>query len=683
MTVSSGFFNSVNHDRLYDAEQLSSIFDGVIVDGVYENVGEAFNVIAYPDAYNTVLVGTGRAWFDHTWTLNDSRFSITLDPPNEMLGRIDAIVIDVNKERDTRKNSIIYLKGDEATPDFPPTLIDTENHHQYPIAYITRHAEQNGPINQSDIEITVGTGACPIATGVLEAQNLENLMQQLDAEFNEWWDGIKDVLDENTVTKLQNQIDEINERLDSDTALVGLLEKPIAEAFMSGDYGLDVTSFSVPISASENELQNTVTFLPNGEVCSVSIYEESGAYSGSYFIDINITNTSGVNTKQTVTVDLDVMQKSINHWSSGGSSRSGVLVRSQAQLITAQIDSYPAVFTYLATKISIDSTSKYIKFSLITIRISSSGTVQVNYSDSVSPPQAFPGTLEIAQKPQMVMFQTVNSLKTSSGSYICPVIFGSGQSYTEEDTFWDSAACAALIGSDLVISQSSWSREDSWDSVLDSSSSFYKYIPWNVTSDKEKAIAYFYEDQNSDTTGRGILDFSTLGFQFLLDGSGSYPVPSSFPYTVSYGVETYSLSELNGVRASKISSGDSPEIEDIKKSEYFLGATNLCEPLPEGTFIAANEDGRLYGIAATGEQLAIGTNGGTAILKTKKTVSNNIDIQKAVLWLKGYINTETFTEYLMINGRTDTPHSYSPYHGMGDSEYSSKTAFVVKISKGV
>ena len=34
MAVTSGFFNSVNHDRLYDAEQLSSIFDGIIIDGV-------------------------------------------------------------------------------------------------------------------------------------------------------------------------------------------------------------------------------------------------------------------------------------------------------------------------------------------------------------------------------------------------------------------------------------------------------------------------------------------------------------------------------------------------------------------------------------------------------------------------------------------------------------------------
>ena len=49
MTVSSGFFNSVNHDRLYDAEQVSSIFDGIIEDGVCESIGEAFMVKPYAD----------------------------------------------------------------------------------------------------------------------------------------------------------------------------------------------------------------------------------------------------------------------------------------------------------------------------------------------------------------------------------------------------------------------------------------------------------------------------------------------------------------------------------------------------------------------------------------------------------------------------------------------------------
>ena len=44
MSVTSGFFDSINGDRKYNAEQMSSIFDGIVTDGVFQNIGEAFRV---------------------------------------------------------------------------------------------------------------------------------------------------------------------------------------------------------------------------------------------------------------------------------------------------------------------------------------------------------------------------------------------------------------------------------------------------------------------------------------------------------------------------------------------------------------------------------------------------------------------------------------------------------------
>lgn len=214
MTVSSGFFNSVNHDRLYDATQLSSIFDGIIKDGVYQGIGEAFKVIGHSELNNTVVVGTGRAWFDHIWTLNDSDFSITLNSPNEMLSRIDAIVIDVNREESVRKSSIISVQGNmsSGTPS-KPELIKTDLHNQYPLAYITINAGNDRVISNSDIEIAVGSNECPLVTGVLEVLTKDLFIQQFEAQFNEWFDGLKDLVDEDLALQLQSEIEEINSRL--------------------------------------------------------------------------------------------------------------------------------------------------------------------------------------------------------------------------------------------------------------------------------------------------------------------------------------------------------------------------------------------------------------------------------------------------------------------------------------
>ena len=666
MTVSSGFFNSVNHDRLYDAEQLSSIFDGVIVDGVYENIGEAFNVTAYPDAYNTVLVGTGRAWFNHTWTFNDSRFSITLDPPNEMLGRIDAIVIDVNKERDTRKNSIIYLKGDEATPDFPPALINTENHHQYPIAYITRHAEQNGPIKQSDIEITVGTGACPIATGVLEAQNLENLMQQLDAEFNEWWDGIKDVLDENVATNLQNQIDEINAKLDSDDALVGLLEKPIAEAFMSGDYGLNVSSYSVDTPYAYQELLPTETFLPNGEMMVAYLRLDTNN-TARYKLCIVVTTPDGVSTTKETLIPTNYM------YDLGGGS---YYRRSHAVLINFNVDSYPVMLQYLLHMD--DGYERRCVDTMMTVKMSSSGTLDVTYSSSQYTSFLFSNVRKM--RPSMCL----NIIKFDEIGAIVPEIsFGSYE--TGVSTFsYEGMVTVFQITEDGLISskKSTLVTPPSGVEIYDFFPNFQQYNIYHLVGDK--IINYLRSGGSSfnykDEGARIIINPETLDVTYVYNQASAYPPPERFDYKVFKGCETYSISEQNGVTLTKIETGGSPESVAEKRSPCFVGASNLGEALPEGTFIAAKDlDGRLYGIASSGEQVAIGNNGGAAILKTKKSVSTTIDISKVVLWLNGYINLDSGTSYLMTS--VDVANSiYS--HGDSTMGYSANVS-VVRISKGV
>lgn len=215
MTVTSGFFNSVNHDRLYDAEQISSMFDGLILDGVYQGYGDAFFIKPYSDANSTIIVGTGRAWFDHTWLLNDTEYTIELEPPNGMLSRIDAIVLDINKEEETRKNSILCVQGTFAESNAQkPALINTELHKQYPLVYITIPAGDDGPILADNIENCVGTDACPLVEAVLDTMDVTMFIAQMEAKFYTWFDKLQDVMDSNTALKLQHQIDDLEAYVD-------------------------------------------------------------------------------------------------------------------------------------------------------------------------------------------------------------------------------------------------------------------------------------------------------------------------------------------------------------------------------------------------------------------------------------------------------------------------------------
>lgn len=206
MSVTSGFFDSQNGDRVYNAEQFGSLFDGIINDGVLMNVGKNFKVT--PASGLSVYVDTGRAWFNSTWILNDAKEAYPLDSAHMLLNRIDAIVIEVDRSLSVRAATIKVIKGVEASTPVKPTLTNAGQLHQYPVAYVTIRANAT-TLLQADIEITVGTDACKYANALLETVSASSLLLQWDSQFSEWFSNLQDELDENQAAHLQNEINRV------------------------------------------------------------------------------------------------------------------------------------------------------------------------------------------------------------------------------------------------------------------------------------------------------------------------------------------------------------------------------------------------------------------------------------------------------------------------------------------
>ena len=184
MAVTSGFFNSLNRDRRYNAEQMSAIFNGIINDGVFANIGTSFTVVA--DSGTTVHVGIGRAWFNSTWLYNDTILPVTLDASELVLDRIDAVVIEIDRSDAVRAGSIKVVKGTPASTPQNPTMTSTNYVHQYPLAYILRKAGST-EITQANITSMIGTSSCPYITGILQVQSIDNIVAQWQAQWLEWY----------------------------------------------------------------------------------------------------------------------------------------------------------------------------------------------------------------------------------------------------------------------------------------------------------------------------------------------------------------------------------------------------------------------------------------------------------------------------------------------------------------
>lgn len=185
MSVSSGFFNSLNGDRKYNAAQMSAIFDGLIIDGVFASIGTAFAVRAAGGL--TVNVGIGKAWFDHTWTVNDSILPMTAPEAEVLLDRIDAVVLEVNGTESVRENTIKFVKGNPSSAPSRPTLTNEGNVHQYPLCYIYRKYG-TAVINQADITPMVGTESTPFVTGILQTISLDELLGKWQDELDRFTD---------------------------------------------------------------------------------------------------------------------------------------------------------------------------------------------------------------------------------------------------------------------------------------------------------------------------------------------------------------------------------------------------------------------------------------------------------------------------------------------------------------
>ena len=229
MSVTYGFYNAKDHDRQYDAVQLSSIFDGLINDGIYATIGDAFVITAGSNM--SVTVGTGRAWFNHTWTYNDAKLILTIPNSEVLLDRYDAVVLETNDADDVRANSIKVISGVAASSPKKPDLTNDTHTHQYPLAYIKVPANSTS-VSQANIENCIGTSACPFVTGIVDTIDATTLFKQWNSEFDIWFDGMKGQLSTDAAGNLQVQINALKNTISTTTKSITLS----ASGWSSGTY---------------------------------------------------------------------------------------------------------------------------------------------------------------------------------------------------------------------------------------------------------------------------------------------------------------------------------------------------------------------------------------------------------------------------------------------------------------
>lgn len=204
MAWTSGFFNSVNGDRLYNADQMSKMFEGLITDGVYASVGNKLAV--RPNSGMTIQIDTGRGWFFNRWVNNDSEYTLMVDSSDVVLNRYVAVVIKVDTS-DSVRDVVPYLKySDFATTPVKPTMERSETVKEYCLAYIYVGAGVS-EITASVIEDTRGNAEiCGWVTGLINQLDSTTLFEQYTAIFFDWFNNLEEYMDSNVEAKVVNDV---------------------------------------------------------------------------------------------------------------------------------------------------------------------------------------------------------------------------------------------------------------------------------------------------------------------------------------------------------------------------------------------------------------------------------------------------------------------------------------------
>lgn len=131
MAITSGFFNSKNGDRLYNAEDIGNYLQGLVSSGVYADDNSSLRVEASGGL--TVTVQPGRAMLNFKYMVLDSPLELTLEP-GAAQDRRDAIVAYMDLTE--RACGITVKRGTPAASPQAPAMERSSTRHEYMLATV-------------------------------------------------------------------------------------------------------------------------------------------------------------------------------------------------------------------------------------------------------------------------------------------------------------------------------------------------------------------------------------------------------------------------------------------------------------------------------------------------------------------------------------------------------------------
>lgn len=266
------FFNSVNGDRRYKAEDWANYFNKFITNGYFPNIASNLQVIA-SGTNMKVTLRAGAAWINGYMYNNTTDLELTIQTADAVNSRKDRVVLRLDHEK--REIKAYVKKGTPSSSPVAPVLQRDADAYELAVAEV--HV-RNGVVvitQEAVTDVRLNKDLCGVVNSLLQADTtmifnqywdwfvrtkqkyeednsvimsdfrkfMEDEKKRYNTEFTTWFQNLKNVLDTNTAGNLLNEINKINDKWNA--TLVELDKKSQAV-----QHGLNV--INAPISSPLN-----------------------------------------------------------------------------------------------------------------------------------------------------------------------------------------------------------------------------------------------------------------------------------------------------------------------------------------------------------------------------------------------------------------------------------------------
>ena len=200
--VFCGFFDAINDDRTYYADDMNRPYKRLVANGVFATPSgtPSTDLQVTAGTGRTVVVAAGEGIFADKWFENPSALSITVPSVTGLGRRIDSVLVQVDERAAGRVGSIVYRTGTAGSNPVPPSINQIAGVTEYRLANITSFG--SGSIQPANIDDLRGSAECPWVTALIQQVDTSALWDQYqrayresidiaDETFYDWFSGIQ------------------------------------------------------------------------------------------------------------------------------------------------------------------------------------------------------------------------------------------------------------------------------------------------------------------------------------------------------------------------------------------------------------------------------------------------------------------------------------------------------------